>query len=207
MLSLSFLWLKIKFGHAVASCIMVCLLFVAGTTDTYAYYKGDLIDRTSMSHIRYAMNIEFGVFEELKDTSLDEMHCLAEALFFEASTESHTGRVAVAHVILSRMHDKTYEFRRLNTICSVIYQKRAFSYTHDGKSEHIDITDKFVYAKWRKCVFAAFTAVTGMDSNPVPGALYYFNPSIVSAKKKKWWYDNFDYAKTIGDHQFFTRKT
>jgi len=60
--------------------------------------------------------------------------CLSQAIYFEARGESQQGQVAVAEVIMNRVHSRAYP----NTICAVVYQgsQRAtgcqFTFTCDG---------------------------------------------------------------------------
>jgi spore germination cell wall hydrolase CwlJ-like protein len=74
----------------------------------------------------------------------DERTCLVEAVYFEARSETFIGKLAVANVILERMHNKSFP----NTICGVVKQGRywegkpvrnrcQFSYWCDGKPETI----------------------------------------------------------------------
>ena len=56
---------------------------------------------------------------------------LAKNIYFEASTESLEGKLAVALVTLNRVYDSRWP----NTITKVIRQNRQFSWTHDGKSD------------------------------------------------------------------------
>lgn len=68
-----------------------------------------------------------------------EQLCLATALYFEARGEPARGQVAVAEVILNRVHSPRYP----DTICGVVYQnaKRRnacqFSFACDGKPDKI----------------------------------------------------------------------
>ena len=48
-----------------------------------------------------------------------EQKCLAEAIYHEAGAEPTAGKIAVAHVILNRVHSNLYP----STICKVVYQR------------------------------------------------------------------------------------
>lgn len=71
-------------------------------------------------------------------TGGNEWRCLAEALYFEARSESLVGQFAVGEVILNRVDAENYP----DTICGVVRQGShrlhacQFSYNCDGKSEH-----------------------------------------------------------------------
>ena len=57
--------------------------------------------------------------------------CLALALYFEARSEPIDAQLAVAEVIYNRVEDQRYP----DDICSVVYQRKQFSWTHDGLSD------------------------------------------------------------------------
>ena len=59
---------------------------------------------------------------------MDPLTCLAVAIFFEARGEPYQGKEAVANVILNRVEDKRYP----NSVCGVVNEHKAFSYTQDG---------------------------------------------------------------------------
>ncbi len=68
-----------------------------------------------------------------------ELHCLSEAIYYEARGESIEGQIAVAEVIINRVTSKHYP----NTICGVISQGAdrlnscQFSYKCDGEPERM----------------------------------------------------------------------
>lgn len=63
-----------------------------------------------------------------------EHHCLSEAVYYEARSESASGQLAVAEVIANRVRDHRYP----NSICEVVYQGATrttgcqFTFTCDG---------------------------------------------------------------------------
>ncbi len=68
-----------------------------------------------------------------------EYHCLVEAIYFEARSESNIGQLAVANVILERVRHEDFP----STICNVVHEWKyypqlhrcSFSYYCDGKKE------------------------------------------------------------------------
>jgi hypothetical protein len=64
--------------------------------------------------------------------SARERHCLTEAVYYEARSESDDGQAAVAEVILNRASSGRYPA----DVCEVVYQRNAracqFTYTCDG---------------------------------------------------------------------------
>ena len=61
--------------------------------------------------------------------------CMATAIFFEARDQQITGQELVAEVIINRVEHERFP----DDVCSVVYQPKAFSFTHDGKSD--DMSD------------------------------------------------------------------
>lgn len=75
-----------------------------------------------------------------KKYSDKEVWCMATAIYFEARGESYRGQVAVAQVVMNRVHHKLYP----NTICGVVYQNQSkrnacqFSFACDGIPERVN---------------------------------------------------------------------
>ena len=57
--------------------------------------------------------------------------CLTAAIFFESRDQSYDAQRAVADVVMNRVESPRWP----DTICGVVYQRRAFSFTHDGMSD------------------------------------------------------------------------
>jgi spore germination cell wall hydrolase CwlJ-like protein len=78
-----------------------------------------------------------------------EKRCLAEAVYFEARSESPEGQAAVAQVVLNRMTSGLYP----STICGVVFQNRShfhacqFSFACEGKSLHIQEAESWAQAR------------------------------------------------------------
>ena len=58
--------------------------------------------------------------------------CLAIAIFFEARSEPVIGQIAIGQTIMHRVESKHYP----DTVCGVVWQRKQFSFTHDGKSDN-----------------------------------------------------------------------
>ncbi|WP_315918949.1 cell wall hydrolase [Mesorhizobium sp. SP-1A] len=71
--------------------------------------------------------------------SKKEQACLAEAIYFEARSESLRGQAAVAQVVLNRVRNPAYP----GSICDVVYQNRhwlnacQFSFACDGRRHRV----------------------------------------------------------------------
>lgn len=78
--------------------------------------------------------------------SADEMACLSRNLYFEARSETPIGQLAVALTTLRRVELEEYP----NTICSVVYEYKAFSWTHLLTKDEQRPRDKKVLAQMDK---------------------------------------------------------
>ena len=114
---------------------------------------------------------------------------MAQALYYEARSESDKGVTAVAHVILNRVNHRYWP----STIKGVITQPWQFSYRHDGSMDK-GFTDKKQYV--RVAVIAA-KVLEGEISSPIGSATYYHTISVapVWAKVKRK-------VAQIGNHVF-----
>ena len=105
----------------------------------------------------------------------DSLSCLAEAVYFEARSESFVAQLAVANVVLQRVQSERYP----DKICDVVRQGRTwkgnpvknkcnFSYWCDGKPETIANVD--VYSE---AVNVAGLAMKGVVLMLTEGATHY----------------------------------
>ena len=105
----------------------------------------------------------------------DNLSCLAEAVYFEARSESFVAQLAVANVILQRVQSEHYP----DNICDVVRQGRTwkgkpvrnkchFSYWCDGKPETIANVDAY-----NEAVSAAELALQGVVLIHTEGATHY----------------------------------
>ena len=74
---------------------------------------------------------EVNAKEVLANIDADSRHCLQQNIYFEARNQSKVGMVAVGWVTMNRVNSKRYP----NTICDVVWQRKQFSWTHDGLSD------------------------------------------------------------------------
>lgn len=116
------------------------------------------------------------------------LECLALALYFEARGEPLEGQVAVAEVIYNRVVDTRYP----DDICSVVYQKKQFSWTHDGKS------DRPKDHKTYKEILELSKEIQKGNLFVGHGATHYH-----STKVKPYWRSSLTKIKQIGNHIFY----
>lgn len=101
----------------------------------------------------------------------------------EAKGEPYDGKVAVAAVVLNRVHDDAFP----DTISEVIYQDNQFSPVDDGSINQPADEDS------KKAVNEAL-AIQGYTYDQ----LYFYNPSISDSK----WMRTLNVTKIIGGHHF-----
>lgn len=127
-----------------------------------------------------------------------ELHCLAEAIYFEARGENATGQQAVAEVIINRVNSDKFPDR----ICEVVTQggsnkgKCQFSFKCDGLPE--SISEKDAYAEVR---MMAFRAMHG-EIKPVAGGATYFHATWANPR----WAGIFEKTAEIGSHVFYQER-
>ncbi|MDZ4140327.1 MAG: cell wall hydrolase, partial [Erythrobacter sp.] len=97
------------------------------------------------------------------------LHCLTEAIYYEAANESPAGKRAVAQVILNRVTHPAYP----SSVCGVVYQGWSepvcqFSYTCDGS-----LARRPVGHLWRQSIAVAEAALTGHVEKAVGTATHY----------------------------------
>lgn len=124
-----------------------------------------------------------------------QWRCLAEAIYFEARSESVTGQAAVAEVILNRVDSRYYP----NTICDVVKQGAhrrnacQFSFACDGRPETITERDAFATA--------GKIARLLMDGRPrtiTEGATHYHTTAV-----NPRWASKLTRTGVIGEHIFY----
>ncbi|MEK0312285.1 cell wall hydrolase [Cohnella sp. 56] len=112
-----------------------------------------------------------------------ELTMLAKLVEAEAGSEPYAGKLAVASVVMNRLHNDNYP----DTVKGVIYAPGQFSPAGNGSLERERPS--------RDSLKAAKAALSG--ENNVPGALFFFNPRLEPAKAKR-----VKAIKKIGNHLF-----
>ncbi len=128
-----------------------------------------------------------------------EQRCLAEAVYFEARSETPEGQAAVAQVVLNRVKSGLYP----DSVCGVVYQNRhrymacQFSFACEGKS--LRITEP---GPWKQAVKVARNVTFGETYLSKVGNALNYHASYV----KPSWRHMFRKADTIGTHIFYRPK-
>jgi spore germination cell wall hydrolase CwlJ-like protein len=125
-----------------------------------------------------------------------EHRCLAEAVYFEARSESERGQAAVAQVVLNRVQSGIYP----STICGVVYQNRhrhlacQFTFACEGKS--LAITEP---EPWRVAVQITSDVVSGKTYLADVGASTHYHAKYV----RPYWAKRLRKMDVIGTHIFY----
>ena len=105
--------------------------------------------------------------------------CLAQNIYFEARDQPTAGQVAVATVVLNRVHDPRWP----DTVCGVIREGPTYNW-------------KTTYPIKDRCQFIVAYYSYGLSVNIVDGATFYHSSYVDPA----W---NREYVITIEDHIFY----
>ncbi len=128
-----------------------------------------------------------------------QWHCLAEAVYFEARSESLIAQKAVAEVIMNRVDSSRYP----NTVCEVINQGASkkhrcqFSYNCDGLPETIH--EK---RAWQRAKSVAQEIVAASTRPLTNGATHYHTTAV-----RPYWSRRLVRTGKFGSHIFYKRGT
>jgi hypothetical protein len=127
---------------------------------------------------------------------LRSLDCLAQAVYYEARSESEDGQRAVAQVVLNRVRHPAYP----NSVCAVVYQgpQRAgggcqFTFTCDGS-----LAAAPGGPGWAQARRIAAAALTGQVYAPVGHATHYHTQQVVPS-----WAFRLAKVAVIGAHSFY----
>lgn len=124
--------------------------------------------------------------------------CLAQAIWYEAASESEAGQRAVAQVVLNRVSHPNWP----GSVCGVVYQgsQRStgcqFSFTCDGS-----LRRSAGGASWARAQRIAREALSGSVYRPVGYATHYHTLWV-----NPYWAPSLDHIGTIGAHRFYRLK-
>lgn len=124
-----------------------------------------------------------------------QARCLAQAVYFEARSESLEGQLAVAQVVLNRVADKRYP----NTICAVVFQNEnrrhrcQFSFACDGRSD-----TPFEARAWDVAQRIGYVALEGLWQDVTGDATHYH-----ASYSKPYWRTHMIATAHYGHHMFY----
>ena len=126
---------------------------------------------------------------------LRSLDCLAQAIYYEARSESEDGQRAVAQVVLNRSRHPTYP----STVCGVVYQgseRRTgcqFTFTCDGS-----LAVPAGGPNWARARRFAAEALAGKVYGPVGHATHYHTQAVLP-----YWASSLVKSAVIGAHIFY----
>ena len=124
--------------------------------------------------------------------------CLAQAIWYEAASESEAGQRAVAQVVLNRVTHPGWP----SSVCGVVYQgsQRStgcqFTFTCDGS-----LARRARGATWDKAQRIAGEALSGDVYAPIGHATHYHTHWV-----SPYWAKSLDHVGTIGAHRFYRKR-
>ncbi len=145
----------------------------------------------------YVIPVSTGFQDTLEQArfAAEEKQCLAEAVYYEARSETRSGQKAVAEVVLNRVASKHFP----NSVCGVVYEGSGrktgcqFSFTCDGS---MDIAPKG--KSWERSQDIASLVLTGGVTPFTNKATHYHTTAI-----KPKWAKNMRMTKRVGSHVFY----
>jgi len=114
--------------------------------------------------------------------------CLAMNVYFEGRSESYDGQKLIAEVTMERVYTDGFP----KTVCGVVWEKGAFSWTHDGKSDKPKDIDAWLTAQ----IIANETLLYGCEL--CSGATYYHTRDVLP-----YWADDMVMVGMYGNHVFY----
>jgi len=119
--------------------------------------------------------------------------CLAMNVYFEARSEDYRGQLAIAEVTLNRVESSKYP----DNVCDVVWQRKQFSWTHDGKSDNPK--DKKAWEIAQRIALFAMTTTNKIVGDDVT----HYHATYV----QPYWTSSYDAVRTIGKHVFYKQKS
>ena len=114
--------------------------------------------------------------------------CLALNIYFEGRSESYDGQKLIAEVTMERVYTDGFP----KTVCGVVWEDGAFSWTHDGKSDKPKDIDAWLTAQ----IIANETLLYGCEL--CSGATYYHTRDVLP-----YWADDMVMVGMYGNHVFY----
>ncbi len=136
--------------------------------------------------------VGIGAYAPVQTEALErtELGCLALNIYHEARGESRQGQLAVAAVTLNRVRDERFP----DSICSVVWQPRQFSWTHTQRSYF----PRDMKA-WTRALKLARTSLSQKVVAEYDDLLYYH-----SKKVRPGWSRHKRFVARVGSHLFYS---
>lgn len=141
--------------------------------------------------------------EAKQQLTAQQIRCLALNVYFEARSEAPEGQLAVAMVTMNRVKNRHYP----NTVCGVVWQRKQFSWTHDGKSDRPKEARAWKLAqRIARVSFLRYGNLSERRRNALDltkGALHYYAPQLALP----YWAEVHTVTREIGRHIFLTGRS
>lgn len=124
-----------------------------------------------------------------------EHHCMSQAVYFEARSESESGQLAVAEVIANRVRDHRYP----NSVCGVVFQGATrttgcqFTFTCDGSMDRAPRGER-----WKKAQTIAAHVMMDVHERRTGAATHYHATYVDPI-----WNSGLIRTQRIGTHIFY----
>ncbi len=125
---------------------------------------------------------------QASETPDEETECLARAVYYESRTESLTGQLTVAEVVLNRANSGRFA----STVCGVVRQRGQFSFVRGG----VIPTPPSSSRDWRTSVAIARIAMQDLADGAAPRALFFH-----ARRVNPGW--RLTRVATVGNHVFY----
>jgi len=167
--------------------------------NSYAEALAETFSDTPSTHVQRVTvatsDLTVSVKPQLASVKMQEAKCLAEAIYYEARSQSYAGQKAVAEVVQNRVKSKHYP----NSICGVVYEGSErvtgcqFSFTCDGSM------DKAPRGRhWEKSQSIAKLSIMGGYTKFMGRATHYHTHEVNPP-----WAKNLHSLGDVGDHTFY----
>jgi len=162
----------------------------------------DSEDRTSLAYWLDSKNDTVSTITAMTSAEIDEnielaseMKCMAQAVYYEARSETMSGQRAVAEVILNRVKSKHFP----NSVCGVVFEgsERStgcqFTFTCDGSMEHAPKGKG-----WNRSVQVANLVMSSGYSPSTYWATHYHTTEVNPV-----WSNTMRMTRQVGNHVFY----
>src|SRR6056300_828973 len=134
--------------------------------------------------------------ERLNQFDEEQRYCLQQNLYFEARNISDLSMQAVGWVTMNRVDSKHYP----DTICDVVWQRKQFSWTHDGKSDRPsnNVLEQRAWERAGRIVEQVLIDYVNGKESPVGDATHYHTERV-----RPVWRHDLERIAQIDNHIFY----
>ena len=154
-----------------------------------------------IANLKIAIIILFGFDPQIPqmpncdEIRYDETICSACNVYHEARGETHAGKIAVASVTHNRVEHSKFP----DTFCRVVWQRRQYSWTKDGRSDRVRDAEQ-----WEEAYLISLIMVKShLNDEPLftditKGSLWYHADYV-----QPYWSVGITPEITLGRHRFY----